>query len=50
MLSLQNLETDLAETRQQIKSLHSICSNLSSQVAVKQEELFQKNCDVVRAK
>ncbi|NXQ78004.1 CNTLN protein, partial [Quiscalus mexicanus] len=28
------------------KSLHSICSNLSSQVDVKQEELFQKDCDV----
>ncbi|NXD58103.1 CNTLN protein, partial [Corvus moneduloides] len=50
ILSLQNLETDLAETRQQIKSLHSICCNLSSQVAVKEEELFQKDCDVVRAK
>ncbi|NWW68368.1 CNTLN protein, partial [Ifrita kowaldi] len=47
---IKNLETDLAETRHQIKSLHSICSNLLSQVAVKQEELFQKNCVVVRAK
>ncbi|NXH99224.1 CNTLN protein, partial [Pachycephala philippinensis] len=47
---IKNLETDLAETREQIKSLHSICSNLSSQVAVEQEELFQKDCDVVRAK
>lgn len=42
LLSLQNLETDLAETREQIKSLHRICSHLSSQVDVKQEELFQK--------
>ncbi|NXD92677.1 CNTLN protein, partial [Chaetorhynchus papuensis] len=47
---IKNLETDLAETRQQIKSLHSLCSNLSSQVAVKQEELFQKDRGVVRAK
>uniref|UniRef100_A0A8U8C4R0 Uncharacterized protein n=1 Tax=Geospiza parvula TaxID=87175 RepID=A0A8U8C4R0_GEOPR len=47
---MKNLETDLAETREQIKSLHSICSNLSSQVDVKQEELFQKDCDVVGAK
>ncbi|NWT53944.1 CNTLN protein, partial [Erythrocercus mccallii] len=43
---IENLETDLAETRGQIKSLHSICRNLSSQVDVKQEELFQKDCDV----
>ncbi|NXJ30991.1 CNTLN protein, partial [Dicrurus megarhynchus] len=47
---IKNLETDLAETRQQIKGLHSVCHNLSSQVAVKQEKLFQKDCDVVRAK
>ncbi|KAM3655196.1 LOW QUALITY PROTEIN: centlein [Ammospiza maritima maritima] len=47
---IKNLETDLAETREQIKSLRSICSNLSSQVDVKQEELFQKDCDVVGAK
>ncbi|NXI06572.1 CNTLN protein, partial [Irena cyanogastra] len=47
---IKNLETDLAETSEQIKSLRSICSNLSSQVDVKQEELSQKNCDVVRAK
>ncbi|NWV93589.1 CNTLN protein, partial [Machaerirhynchus nigripectus] len=47
---IKNLKTDLAETRDQIKSLHSICSNLSSQVAVKQEELLQKDCDAVRAK
>ncbi|KAL9822667.1 LOW QUALITY PROTEIN: centlein [Geothlypis trichas] len=46
---IKNLETDLAETREQIKSLHRICSHLSSQVDVKQEELFQKNCDMVRA-
>lgn len=50
MLSLQNLETDLAEAREQMKELHSICSNLSSQVAVKQEELSQKDCDVIRAR
>ncbi|NXO63323.1 CNTLN protein, partial [Phainopepla nitens] len=47
---IKNLETDLAETREQIKSLLSICSNLSFQVDVKQEELFQKDCDVFRAK
>ncbi|KAM7023666.1 LOW QUALITY PROTEIN: centlein [Acridotheres tristis] len=45
---IKNLETDLAETREQIKSLHTICSNLSSQVDVKQEEFF-KDC-MVRAK
>uniref|UniRef100_A0A8C0FG06 Centlein n=1 Tax=Bubo bubo TaxID=30461 RepID=A0A8C0FG06_BUBBB len=45
---IKNLETDLAETREQMKELHSICSNLSSQVAVKQEELSQKDCDVIR--
>ncbi|NWT78679.1 CNTLN protein, partial [Lanius ludovicianus] len=43
---IKNLETDLAERRQQIKCWQSTCSNLSSQVAVKQEELFQKDCDV----
>ncbi|NXO76523.1 CNTLN protein, partial [Sitta europaea] len=42
---IKNLETDLGEIREQIKSLHIICSNLSSQVDVKQEELFQKDCD-----
>ncbi|XP_064295649.1 centlein isoform X6 [Phalacrocorax carbo] len=47
---IKNLETDLTEAREQMKELHSICSNLSSQVAVKQEELSQKDCDVIRAK
>ncbi|NWR34997.1 CNTLN protein, partial [Tachuris rubrigastra] len=47
---IKNLKTDLAEAREQVKVLHSICSNLSSQIAVKQEELFQKNCDVIKAK
>ncbi|NWU59846.1 CNTLN protein, partial [Dromas ardeola] len=47
---IKNLETDLAEAREQMKELRSICSNLSSQVAVKQEELSQKDCDVIRAK
>ncbi|NXJ82596.1 CNTLN protein, partial [Trogon melanurus] len=47
---IKNLETDLAAAREQMKELHSICSNLSSQVAVKQEELSQKDCDVTRAK
>ncbi|NXM60436.1 CNTLN protein, partial [Illadopsis cleaveri] len=32
--------------RGQIKSLHSKCINLSSQVDVEQEELFQKDCDM----
>ncbi|NXJ63537.1 CNTLN protein, partial [Rostratula benghalensis] len=47
---IKNLETDLAEAREQIKELRGICSNLSSQVAVKQEELSQKDCDVIRTK
>uniref|UniRef100_A0A8C4UKC7 Centlein n=1 Tax=Falco tinnunculus TaxID=100819 RepID=A0A8C4UKC7_FALTI len=45
---IKNLETDLTEAREQMRELHSICSNLSSQVAVKQEELSQKDCDVIR--
>uniref|UniRef100_A0A8C3PPP3 Centlein n=1 Tax=Calidris pygmaea TaxID=425635 RepID=A0A8C3PPP3_9CHAR len=45
---IKNLETDLAEAREQMKELRSICSNLSSQVAGKQEELSQKDCDVIR--
>ncbi|NWI52936.1 CNTLN protein, partial [Calyptomena viridis] len=44
------LEMDLAEAREQTKELCSICSNLSSQIAVKQEELFQMDCNVIRAK
>uniref|UniRef100_A0A8B9GJ58 Centlein n=1 Tax=Amazona collaria TaxID=241587 RepID=A0A8B9GJ58_9PSIT len=47
---IKTLETDLAEAREQMKELHNICSNLSSQVAVKQEELTQKDCDVIRAR
>ncbi|NXG60866.1 CNTLN protein, partial [Hemiprocne comata] len=47
---IKHLETDLAEAREQTKELSSICSNLSSQVAVKQEELSQRDCDVIRAK
>ncbi|NWU13920.1 CNTLN protein, partial [Cephalopterus ornatus] len=47
---IKNLKTDLAETREQIKELSRICDNLSSQVAVKQEELFQKDCDVIQTK
>ncbi|XP_061297223.1 centlein isoform X1 [Pezoporus flaviventris] len=47
---IKTLETDLAEAREQIKELHNICRNLSSQVAVKQEELTQKDCDVIRAR
>ncbi|XP_061874621.1 centlein isoform X4 [Colius striatus] len=46
---IKNLETDLAEAKEQVKELRRICSNLSSQVAVKQE-LSQKDCDVIRAK
>ncbi|NXO51730.1 CNTLN protein, partial [Aramus guarauna] len=47
---IKNLETDLAEAREQMKELHSICSNLSSQVVLKQDELSQKDCDVISAK
>ncbi|XP_069632860.1 centlein isoform X6 [Haliaeetus albicilla] len=47
---IKNLEADLAEAREQMKELRSICSNLSSQVAVKQEELSQKDSDVIKAK
>ncbi|XP_065518018.1 centlein isoform X2 [Lathamus discolor] len=47
---IKTLETDLAEAREQMKELHNICNNLSSQVAVKQEELTQKDCDVIRAR
>uniref|UniRef100_A0A8C0ATF8 Centlein n=1 Tax=Buteo japonicus TaxID=224669 RepID=A0A8C0ATF8_9AVES len=45
---IKNLETDLTEAREQMKELRSICSNLSSQVAVKQEELSQKDSDVIK--
>ncbi|XP_061216326.1 centlein [Neopsephotus bourkii] len=47
---IKTFETDLAEAKEQIKELHNICSNLSSQVAVKQEELIQKDWDVIRAR
>ncbi|NXG25969.1 CNTLN protein, partial [Grallaria varia] len=47
---IKNLEADLAEGRERMKELHSICDNLSSQIAVKQAEIFQKDCDVIRAK
>ncbi|XP_010567065.1 PREDICTED: centlein [Haliaeetus leucocephalus] len=47
---IKNLEADLTEAREQMKELRSICSNLSSQVAVKQEELSQKDSDVIKAK
>ncbi|NWR53937.1 CNTLN protein, partial [Bucorvus abyssinicus] len=47
---IKNLETDLAEAREQMKELRNVCSNLSFQVAEKQEELSQKNCDVIKAK
>ncbi|NXL96833.1 CNTLN protein, partial [Tyrannus savana] len=47
---IKNLKTDLAEAREQIEELRSICGNLSSQVAVRQEELFQKDCVVIKAK
>ncbi|NXN92212.1 CNTLN protein, partial [Rhinopomastus cyanomelas] len=43
---IKDLETNLAEARQQMKELRSLCSRLSSQVDVIQEELSQKNCDV----
>uniref|UniRef100_A0A8B9UJI2 Centlein n=1 Tax=Anas zonorhyncha TaxID=75864 RepID=A0A8B9UJI2_9AVES len=35
---------------EQMKELNSKCSNLSSQLAVKQEELSQKECDMTRTK
>ncbi|NWU98731.1 CNTLN protein, partial [Upupa epops] len=44
--TIQDLETNLAEAREQMKELRSICSRLSSQVDAKQEELSQKNCDM----
>ncbi|XP_050185916.1 centlein isoform X5 [Myiozetetes cayanensis] len=47
---IKNLKTDLAEAREQIEELRSICGNLSSQVAVRQEELFQNDCVVIKAK
>lgn len=50
MFSLQNLEADITATREQMKELNSKCSNLSSQLAVKQEELSQKECDMTRTK
>ncbi|NXI71042.1 CNTLN protein, partial [Anseranas semipalmata] len=47
---IKNLETDLTNAREQMKELSSKCSNLSSQLAVKQEELSQKECDMNRTK
>ncbi|XP_027765856.1 centlein isoform X4 [Empidonax traillii] len=47
---IENLKTDIAEAREQIEELRSVCGNLSSQVAVRQEELFQKDCVVIKAK
>ncbi|XP_051499076.1 centlein isoform X2 [Apus apus] len=47
---IKHLQTDLAEAREQMKELSCVCNNLSSQVAVKQEELSQRDCVVIRAK
>lgn len=50
MFSLQTLETNLTVAREQLKELSSKCSNLSSQLAVNQKELSQKECDMNRTK
>ncbi|XP_037757955.1 centlein isoform X5 [Chelonia mydas] len=47
---IKNLETDLTEARKQMEDLNTKCSDLSSQVVVKQTELAQKDCDVARVR
>nr|XP_042706472.1 centlein isoform X3 [Chrysemys picta bellii] len=47
---IKNLETDLTEARKQMEDLNTKCSDLSSQVVVKQTELTQKDCDVARVR
>ncbi|OXB66132.1 hypothetical protein ASZ78_012475, partial [Callipepla squamata] len=47
---IKTLETDLTDAREQLKELSSKCTNLSSQLAVNQKELSQKECDVNRTK
>ncbi|NXL90388.1 CNTLN protein, partial [Alectura lathami] len=47
---IKNLETDLTGAREQMKELSSRCSSLSSQLALKHEELSQKECGMTRTK
>eukprot|EP00076_Gallus_gallus_P035216 XP_025000754.1 centlein isoform X4 [Gallus gallus] len=47
---IKTLETNLTVAREQLKELSSKCSNLSSQLAVNQKELSQKECDMNRTK
>ncbi|XP_048787490.1 centlein isoform X2 [Lagopus muta] len=47
---IKTLETNLTDAREQLKELSSKCSNLSSQLAVNQKELTQKECDMNRIK
>nr|XP_032657673.1 centlein isoform X3 [Chelonoidis abingdonii] len=47
---IKNLETDLTEARKQMEDLTTKCSDLSSQVVVKQTELAQKDCDMARVR
>ncbi|XP_031463938.1 centlein, partial [Phasianus colchicus] len=47
---IKTLETNLTEAREQLKELTSKCSNLSSQLAVNQKDLTQKECDMNRIK
>ncbi|NXJ07214.1 CNTLN protein, partial [Odontophorus gujanensis] len=47
---IKTLENDLTDAREQLKELRSKCTNLSSQLAVNQKELSQKECDVNRTK
>ncbi|XP_031413637.1 centlein-like, partial [Meleagris gallopavo] len=45
---IKALETNLTDAREQLKELSSKCSNLSSQLAVNQKELTQKECNMNR--
>ncbi|XP_052557062.1 centlein isoform X2 [Tympanuchus pallidicinctus] len=47
---IKTLETNLTDAREQLKELSSKCSNLSSQLAVNQKKLTQKECDMNRIK
>ncbi|XP_015704536.1 centlein isoform X2 [Coturnix japonica] len=47
---IKTLETNLADAREQLNELSSKCSYLSSQLAVNQKELSQKECDMNRTK
>lgn len=46
----QNLEADLTEARGQMEILHNKCTDLTSQLHVKETELTQKDVDVTRAR